>query len=86
MAVSSNVPIITWNRKKGIWVTKVTWIHRDESKFTNNDGWAKQFIFYFLIILIKTDITFRQGKRKDIATKYQKGNKCNLWLLTLFLP
>jgi len=34
-------------------LTKVTWIHIDESKFNNNDGWAKQFIFYFLIILIK---------------------------------
>jgi hypothetical protein len=45
----------------------------DESKLNNKDGWAKQFIFYFFIILIKTDITFQQGKRKDIATKYQKG-------------
>jgi hypothetical protein len=33
-----NVPIITWNRKKGIRVTKVTWIHIEESKFNNNDG------------------------------------------------
>ena len=81
-----NLPIITWNRKKGIWVTKVTWIHIDESKFNNNDGWAKQFIFYFLIILIKTDITFGRAKEKILRQNIKKENKCNLWLLTLFLP
>jgi hypothetical protein len=35
------------------------------------DGPNNFFLFFF--IQIKTDITFQQGKIKDIATKYQKG-------------
>jgi len=33
---------------------------------------SQTIYFSFSYYLDKTDITFRQGKRKDIATKYQK--------------